>query len=65
MLKCDKCGQTTENPSHYHRTCNRAQAVANEKTGYCQGVLRPIAQFAGTNTWTNPGGGHKDLENNQ
>lgn len=65
QLKCDKCGQTDENPSRYQRTCNRHQAAKDEPTGYCRGTLRPVAQFNGTGTWTNPGPGHKDLERNQ
>lgn len=65
MLKCDKCGQLHDHPERYQRTCNRHQDQRNEKTGYCQGVLRPIAQFNNTSTWTNPGQGKKDLEHNQ
>jgi hypothetical protein len=43
-VQCDKCGQKIPVPSRNHQTCNRHQI--GEKTGYCQGTLRPAGQMA-------------------
>ena len=64
MLQCDKCLQKHENPSRIGRRCNRGQDRGNEPTGYCQGTLRPVAQFV-NGAWVDPGPGHKNLEHNQ